>query len=150
MFNEVIVFAADGDGGAGNQNTSTSTGDTGGENTNTGGGESNMLSTILMMVALVAAMYFMLIRPQKKKEKKKKEMLSTLERGDIVTTIGGIMGKITKLKDDEVYIETGMVGNPQERSTMRITKWAVSDVTKKADTKQADDDITQDEDSDEE
>jgi len=105
-------------------------------------------TTILMLVALVAVMYFMLIRPQKKKEKAKKLMLSQLEKGDTITTIGGIMGKITKLRDDEVYIETGMVGNPNERSTMRVTKWAISDVTKKADTKSYDDDVVDaDEDS---
>jgi len=130
MFNEIIAFAEDG------------------VDPNAGGGP---LGTILMLVALVAVMYFMMIRPQKKKDKKKKEMLSQLEKGDTITTIGGIMGKITKLKDDEVYIETGMVGNPSERSTMRITKWAISDVTRKAEsTSSANDIVEDDEDSAEE
>ena len=96
-----------------------------------GGGAAGM-SSILMLVIMFAIMYFLLIRPQKKKEKQTKEMIAALGVGDVVTTIGGIMGKITKVKDDEIILVTGMVGNPNERSTMRFAKWAIRDVVKKA------------------
>ena len=90
------------------------------------------------LILLVVVMYFILIRPQKKKEKETKNMISTLGVGDTITTIGGIVGKIAKMKDEEVLIETGMVGNPNERSTMRIAKWAIKDVVKKSDSSSAD------------
>ena len=95
------------------------------------------VSSIIMIVAMFAIMYFILIRPQKKKEKQTKEMIAALGVGDVITTIGGIMGKVVKIKDDEVLVVTGMVGNPNERSTMRFAKWAIRDVVKKAETKHA-------------
>ncbi len=95
-------------------------------------GAASGMSGILMIVIMFAVMYFILIRPQKKKEKQTKEMIAALGVGDVVTTIGGIMGKITKVKDDEIILVTGMVGNPNERSTMRFAKWAIRDVVKKA------------------
>lgn len=99
-----------------------------------GGGFAGM-SSILMIVAMFAIMYFLLIRPQRKKDKQTKEMIAALGVGDVITTIGGIVGKITKIKDDEIMIVTGLVGNPNERSTMRFAKWAIRDVVKKAEGK---------------
>ena len=92
------------------------------------------MSGIFMIVIMFAVMYFLIIRPQKKKEKQTKEMIAAIVVGDVITTIGGIIGKVTKVKDDEILIETGMVGNPNERSTMRFAKWAIRDVVKKAET----------------
>lgn len=99
------------------------------------------MSSILMIVAMFAIMYFLLIRPQRKKDKQTKEMIAALGVGDVITTIGGIIGKIIKLKDDEVMIVTGMVGNPNERSTMRFAKWAIRDVVKKAENKNSFDEL---------
>lgn len=93
------------------------------------------LSGIIMIIAMFAIMYFLLIRPQRKKDKQTKEMIAALGVGDVITTIGGIIGKIVKIKDDEVMIVTGMVGNPNERSTMRFAKWAIRDVVKKVEKK---------------
>ena len=83
---------------------------------------------IVWLVAMIALFYFMLIRPQKKQEKKQKEMLSALQIGDKVITIGGICGKISKLKDDYVYIETGLVGTPNEKSTIKLERSAIKKV----------------------
>lgn len=80
---------------------------------------------IIWLVVMFAVFYFMLIRPQKKQEKKQKEMLAALQVGDKVVTIGGICGKIAKLKDDYVYIETGFVGNPNEKSTIKLERSAI-------------------------
>jgi len=84
--------------------------------------------SIVWLVGMIAIFYFMLIRPQKKQEKKTKQMLASLQVGDKVVTIGGICGKITKLKDDHVYIETGFVGNPNERSTIKMERAAIKTV----------------------
>lgn len=101
-----------------------------------GGGFAGM-SSIIMVIALFAIMYFLMIRPQRKKDKQTKEMIAALGVGDVITTIGGIIGKIIKIKDDEVMIITGVMGNPGERSTMRFAKWAIRDVVKKAENKKS-------------
>lgn len=93
------------------------------------------MGSIIMIVAMFAIMYFLLIRPQKKKEKETKQMIAALGVGDVITTIGGIIGKIVKIKDDEITLVTGVLGNPNERSTMRFAKWAIRDVVKKAEGK---------------
>lgn len=83
---------------------------------------------IIWLVVMLGAFYFMLIRPQKKQEKKQKAMLAALQVGDKVVTIGGICGKITKLKDDYVYIETGLVGTPNEKATIKFERSAIKTV----------------------
>ena len=70
--------------------------------------------TIIYIVAFIAIFYFLLIRPQKKQEKKTREMLAALQVGDEVVSIGGIKGKIRKIKDDYVVIETGADKTPIE------------------------------------
>ncbi len=105
------------------------------ENAAVPGGSANMLTTLFPLILLAVVFYFMLIRPQKKKEKQTKEMIAGLGVGDLVTTIGGIMGKVTKVRDEDVLMETGMVGNPGQRSTIKVAKWAVRDINKKAEAK---------------
>lgn len=81
--------------------------------------------SILSMVLIFAVMYFILILPQRRKDKKMKAMLSALEVGNSVTTIGGVMGKIINIKDDEVTIETSI-----EKTQMRLKRWAIKEVEK--------------------
>lgn len=69
---------------------------------------------IIYIVVIIAVFYFLLIRPQKKQEKKNREMLASLKVGDDVISIGGIKGKIRKIKDDIVVIETGSDKTPIE------------------------------------
>lgn len=84
--------------------------------------------SIIWIVLMIAIFYFMLIRPQKKQEKKIKEMLASLQVGDKVVTAGGICGKITRLKDDVVFLETGSTGNPAERSILKLERAAIKSV----------------------
>ncbi len=71
------------------------------------GGESgNPYSMLIMMGLLVVVFYFFMIRPQMKKQKDLKKFRTELSEGDKIVTIGGIYGKITKVKDDFVIIET--------------------------------------------
>ena len=62
-------------------------------------GNMRLIMQIGPLVLLILLMYFMLIRPQKKKEKEVNAMRSALKVGDSIVTIGGICGKIVKVKD---------------------------------------------------
>ena len=84
-------------------------------------------SMIILPIAMIAIFYFVLIRPQRKKDKLVKEMLSQLVVGDKIITIGGIHGKITSIKDDDLVIESG---SPSEKSMIKISRWAVREVVK--------------------
>ena len=88
-------------------------------------GKNGTATYIIMMVVLIALMYFMMIRPQKKRQKEEQEMRSSLEIGDEITTIGGIMGRVVAIKDDEdaIIIETG-----SDRVKMKFKKWCISSV----------------------
>jgi preprotein translocase subunit YajC len=86
---------------------------------------------VLMLVFIIALMYFMLIRPQKKREKETKAMLDALKVGDKIVTIGGICGKVAKIKDDFVIIETGNIGTPDEKSFLKMERDAVKTVETK-------------------
>ncbi|MBR2916010.1 MAG: preprotein translocase subunit YajC [Clostridia bacterium] len=83
----------------------------------------------IMMVLMVVAFWFILIRPQKKKEKELKNMLAALKVGDEVATIGGIHGKIVKIKDDLFVLESGVGTN---KSTITVDRGAVSRFLKQA------------------
>lgn len=85
------------------------------------GGQQNPMGMIIMMAALFGVMYFMMIRPQKKKQQEEQKMRDTVQVGDEITTIGGIMGRVITVKDDSLIIETGA-----DRNKMKIARWAVS------------------------
>ena len=71
-----------------------------------GGGLGSGLTSLIPLILIFAIMYFLLIRPQQKKVKEHKAMVEALRRGDSVVTQGGVVGKITKVKDDnEVEVE---------------------------------------------
>jgi len=76
-------------------------------------------------------MYLVMIRPQRKKEKELKKQISEMKVGDKVTTIGGVYGKVHKIKDDYVIIETGMLGTQNEKSYIRFKKGAIDSVEQK-------------------
>ena len=79
--------------------------------------------TIIMLIVMVAIMYFLMIRPENKRKKKAQEMRDSLKKGDVITSIGGIIGKIVSVNKDTIVIETS-----DDRVRMELTKWAVSSV----------------------
>ena len=81
----------------------------------------SQISLIVMMVLLFAVMYFVMIRPQTKKQKEEQQMRDSIEVGDEITTIGGIVGRVVTVKDDSLIIETGA-----ERNRIKIMRWAIS------------------------
>jgi preprotein translocase subunit YajC len=58
-------------------------------------------SPLWLMVLILVAMYFLVLRPQQKRQKDHQELVKNLRRGDTVVTSGGLVGKVTKLVDDE-------------------------------------------------
>jgi len=86
------------------------------------------LASALPFIILIALMYFMMIRPQRKKEKELKAMINAMKVGDKVVTIGGICGKVVKIKDEFVFIETGNVGTPDEKSVIKMERDSIKTV----------------------
>ena len=76
---------------------------------------------IFVTAGMLALMYFMMIRPENKRKKQAEEMRSSLKKGDQITTIGGIVGKIVMVGEENIVIETS-----DDRVRMELTKWAVS------------------------
>ena len=70
-----------------------------------GGKEGSPYSMLIMMGLLVVVFYFFMIRPQMKKQKELKQFRSELKEGDKVVTVGGLYGKITKIKETTVILE---------------------------------------------
>lgn len=95
------------------------------------GGIGAMIASFAPMAILIFVFYFMLIRPQRKREKETRAMLAALKVGDKIVTIGGICGKIVKIKDTYVFIETGNIGTETEKSVIKMERDAIKTVEKK-------------------
>ena len=90
----------------------------------------SMIISIVYMVALFAIFYFLFIRPQRKKEKQLDQLRSSLEVGQMVTTIGGMLATVAKVEDEFVVLEVG-----PNRTKMPFKKWAIASVKEKKDDK---------------
>ena len=88
-------------------------------------GTESMVSLFFTLALMVVLLYFMIYRPQKKQEKKDAAMRNSLEIGDQVTTIGGVIGRVVAIKDDTFVLETG-----SDRVKIRFTKTAIGSVEK--------------------
>lgn len=86
------------------------------------------LQALVLPVGILAVFYFFVIRPQKKKEKEINEMRDSLVVGDEVITIGGIIGKVVLVKEEQVVVETG-----DAKTRLVLTRWAISSVNRKHD-----------------
>ena len=80
-----------------------------------------MGSTIIMMVAMLGIFYFMLIRPENKRKKEAEQMRSSVRKGDKITTIGGIIGTVVDVKENNIVIETSA-----DQVRIEFAKWAIS------------------------
>ncbi len=83
----------------------------------------DMSYTLVMIIVMIAVFYFFMIRPESKRKKQQDEMRSNLRKGDQITTIGGVIGRIVKIDSDSIIIETS-----EDRVRMEFAKWAVSTV----------------------
>ena len=89
----------------------------------TAAGAGNMTSTIIMIVVMIAIFYFLLIRPENKRKKQAEEMRNSLKKGDWLTTIGGIYGRVVTITDRTVVIETS-----EDRVRVEFLKSAIGQV----------------------
>ena len=83
------------------------------------------IEMIIMVVVMIGIFYFFMIRPENKKKKKLAEMRSNLTKGDTITTIGGIYGKVVDVSEEKITFETG-----EDRVRIQVARWAVSTVGK--------------------
>lgn len=91
-----------------------------------GGSQPGGLISILPFVLIFVVFYFLLIRPQQKRAQQHQDMVKAVRRGDVVVTGGGLVGKVTKVVDDnEVVIEVA------EGVRVRAIKSTLSDVRSK-------------------
>jgi len=70
-----------------------------------GGGGASSIMSFLPIILIFVVFYFLLIRPQQKRAKEHRALLSNLKEGDKVLTNGGIIGRITGIRDDEITVE---------------------------------------------
>ena len=70
-----------------------------------GADTASSLMSFLPMIAMFAVLYFIMIRPQMKKQKEHKSMVEALAPGDEVVTAGGILGKVTSVRDTNINVQ---------------------------------------------
>lgn len=92
----------------------------------TTGSLTDMLPMLLMLGVVMLVMYFITIRPQRKREKELKAQVDKMVVGDKIVTIGGIVGTIANIRDDEVTITTSVAN-----TMITFRKTAISTVTKR-------------------
>lgn len=80
---------------------------------------------IILYVAIFAALYFFMIRPNSKRKKEEEELRNSVTVGDNIITIGGIMGRVVAVKDEDeaIVIESGA-----DRTRIMFKKWCISSV----------------------
>ena len=83
------------------------------------------LMQFLPLVALLAVFYFLILRPQQKRAKEHKTLMEALQKGDEVITVGGILGKVTKVGEDNVAIEIA------DNIVVQVQKPAIQNVVPK-------------------
>ena len=91
-----------------------------------GGGNADMITSLLPFVLIFVIMYFLILRPQQRRVKQHAEMVKNVRKGDTVITSGGLVGRVTKVvDDDQVEIEVA------EGVRVRQMRSMVSDVRAK-------------------
>ena len=68
-------------------------------------GMDSLLSSLPVFIAMIAVMYFLMVRPQMKRNKEQKALMDGLKKNDEIVTVGGILGKVTKVTDNYVTVE---------------------------------------------
>lgn len=92
----------------------------------TAGAMAGSFTSIILLVVMFAVFYFILIRPQRKRDKELKEQMGKLAVGDRVVTIGGLVGFVANIKENEITISTSAAN-----TLVTYTKSAIQSVTKR-------------------
>ncbi len=88
--------------------------------------DSKLVMNIVMFGLLIFIFYFMIIRPNRKKEKEINEMRNGIKAGDEIITIGGICGKVVRVKEDSFILQVGA-----SNTKIEMMRWGISKVTSK-------------------
>ena len=80
-------------------------------------------STLIMILLMIGIFYFIIIRPENKRKKEAENMRNTLKKGDWLTTIGGVYGRVVTVTDKTVVIETS-----EDRVRLEFIKGAIGSV----------------------
>ena len=78
------------------------------------------MDSIMLIVIMIAVFYFMIIRPENKRKKRAEEMRNSLKKGERVTTIGGMVGRVVQVNDTTIVFETS-----EHRVRIEIAKWGI-------------------------
>lgn len=88
------------------------------------GGPTEILLSIAPFLLIFVVMYFLIIRPQRTQMKRREEMLNNVRRGDQVVTGGGIIGKVTKVMEDDKEVEVEIADGVK----IRVIRSMISEV----------------------
>jgi preprotein translocase subunit YajC len=89
-------------------------------------GSSDFMLQLVPILLMFVIFYFLLFRPQQQRARQHREMVNNIRRGDTVVTAGGIIGKVTKVRDDnEIEVEIA------ENTRIRVIKSTVAEVRAK-------------------
>jgi len=98
-----------------------------------GGSFGDLAQTMLPLILIMAVFYFLMIRPQQKRAKEHAEAVSNIRRGDTIVTSSGMIGKVTKVIDDnEIMVEVA------EETKIKFVKSMIADVRVKGEPVKAD------------
>ncbi|RZJ01917.1 MAG: preprotein translocase subunit YajC [Brevundimonas sp.] len=86
------------------------------------GGPMGLITTFAPFVLIIIVFYFLMIRPQQQQVKKHQAMVQALKRGDNVTLSNGMIGKVTRVENDEAMVEIAQGVN------VRVIKSMISQV----------------------
>jgi len=81
------------------------------------------MEMILIYGVMFGLLYFILIRPQKKKQKQLADMREAAKVGDKVVTIGGVVGVVKTVKEDDIHVEVG-----NDKIILKLKKWAIGSI----------------------
>lgn len=86
------------------------------------GGFEALNSLLIPTILIIGIMYFLMIRPQQKRMREHREMIAAIARGDQIVTSGGVIGKVTKVEDNELQVEIA------EGVRVKVLRGTVSEV----------------------
>jgi len=86
-------------------------------------GTGGIISFLIPIVLVIGVFYLFIYRPQKKQQEEHEEMVSNLEKGDKIVTIGGIHGTVRRIDDDSLLVQVDSSG-----TKLRFDKQAIANV----------------------
>jgi preprotein translocase subunit YajC len=96
-------------------------------------GGSDFMIQLLPILLMFVIFYFLLLRPQQQRVKQHREMVANIRRGDVVVTGGGIIGKVTRVKEGDAEIEVEIA----ENTRVRLMRGTVAEVRVKGEVAKA-------------